>query len=499
MTFRSRSYGNRWPDHLLILSLLVSLAVAVRIDAAEPAKPSFSDNDIFEAIEAEVRSAEAVSADLMDVEVNAGVVTLSGKAFTLFGKRRAVRLVGSLKGVRAIVDRVEVLPAGRSDEQIFADVQAALRDDPVADHQEIAVRVGQGRVTLEGTVDSYAEKRLAETAVAAVRGVTEIENRITILKPEIRSDDEIKPEILRRFELNPYLAGGLIQVDVTRGSVKLSGNVGSLNEKSIAQFLSWVPGVSSVDASQLKVNPAQARERRRDKFSILRNDVQLERAVRDALLYDPRVKGQKIEVRVRQGVVSLLGKVSSLAAKRSAQLDAINTLGVRRVINQLKVQASEWPGDPAVTTRAQEALTRDAYLSGLNLKASSHFGKVYLRGEANTQFEKQRAEDVVANVSGVLDAVNRITVDARWTPKSDEEIREDFQRRLRWSPVLETADVAADVSRGAMTLRGTVNSWHERKAAFRLAYQSGARRVTNNIDVRVEPAAALDSESNAAP
>jgi osmotically-inducible protein OsmY len=217
--------------------------------------------------------------------------------------------------------------------------------------------------------------------------------------------------------------------------------------------------VRRVDGSKLEIQWWLDRERRRDKFTVLRNDVQLQRAVQDTLLYDPRVRGAKVEVRVRQAAVSLLGNVSSLAAKRAAEHDAENTLGVRRVINYVKVKVSDWPGDPAVTQRAQHALARDSFLADCELQAASHFEKVYLRGEVNTHFEKERAEVVVANVPGALDVVNRITVAARWQPKPDDAIEEDAARRLHWSPFLDADQMTMTVDDGVVTLRGTVDSW----------------------------------------
>lgn len=468
------------------VAVLLLICLAASFASAQPGKEAIDDNDILEAVETDLRLDDVVSADLLNVNVDAGVVTLSGKAFTLLGKRRGVRLVGSLKGVRAVVDDVEVMSAGRSDKQIFADVQAALRDDAVADADEVQVTVGQGRVTLGGTVDSYPEKRMAEATVAGVRGVAEIDNQITILAPTVRPDKEIKPEILRRFELNPYLAEGLIDVRVKSGVVTLSGVVGSVNEKLLASWLGWVPGVQQVDASSLEVNWWLDRERRRDKFTVLRNDIELQRAVEDGLLYDPRIRGMKVQVRVRRGAVSLLGEVSSLSAKHAAEDDALNTLGVRRVFNHLKVKDPDWPGDLATTKRTREALARDAHLADFDLKASSHFGKMYLSGQVNTHFEKERADTVAANVPGVLQVVNRITVDSPWVPKPDDEIKEDVERRLRWSPLLDPDQIRVSVRGGTVTLAGIVDTWHERKAVGRHAYRSGARDVINNINVRIE-------------
>lgn len=470
------------PQTLLKL-LMVSLFAGIAL-AQETAPQPLDDNDILEAIEAELRFDQAVSADTIDVRVEEGVVELSGNAFTLLVKQRAVRLVGSLKGVRAVVDRIAVASTHRTDQEILDDVQATLRDDPVVEAQQIRVKVTNGKVTLEGAVDSFAERQLTASAVSGVNGVVAINNQIASNANTKRPNSEIRPEILRRFELSPYLAEGLIEVDLQDGVVTLGGVVGSVNERDIASVLAWVAGVREVDADDLEVKWWLDRERRRDKFTVVRNDVQIKKAVEDALLYDPRVRGAKVEVRTRQGAVSLIGNVSSLAAKRAAEQDAKNTLAVRRVINNLKVKVPDWPGDLEVTKQAAEALGRDAHLFASNLKASSHFGKVYVSGTVNSYFEKQRAETVVANVRGAMEVVNRVSVDSRWQPKEDDEIHEDVERRFRFSPILDAEQIRISVVDGTVTLRGTVDTLHERATATQHANQGGARRVINQLDVQ---------------
>lgn len=465
----------------MLLMLFLSPASFV---IAQPADQRLDDNEILEAVESELRFDDAIAADTLDVKVERGVVELSGTAFTLLSKRRAVRLVSSLKGVRAVVDRAEVLSTDRSDESILVELQAALRDDAVVDENAIDVRVERGKVILSGTVDSFVEKQLTEAAIAGVRGVLDIDNQLTIEVKADRPDHEIQAEILRRFMLNPFLAEGLIEVQVEDGNVTLSGVVGSANESEIASLLSWVAGVRRVGAADIEVKWWLDRERRRDKFTVLKNDIELRRAVEDALLYDPRVTSKSINVRAKYGAVTLLGNISSLAAKHAAEADVGNTLGVRRVINHLKVKVPNWPGDLAVTERAQQALARDAHLADFELRASSHFGTVYLSGEVNNHFEKARAEAVVANVPGTIDLDNRITVDAPWQPKPDDDIREDVMRRLRWSPLLDASQITVSVDDGVVTLQGVVDTWHERTMAERHAHRAGARRVIDELDVR---------------
>jgi len=69
----------------------------------------------------------------------------------------------------------------RSDERIREDVYDRLNDHPNLDSSDIRVNVSGGEVTLEGTVHSRREKRLAEDIAEGVSGVTDVQNR---LRPE---------------------------------------------------------------------------------------------------------------------------------------------------------------------------------------------------------------------------------------------------------------------------------------------------------------------------
>lgn len=475
-------------QHVSVVSLLVQLMLLVHVmvptSRAIAQSSSAIDNDVLEAVEIELRAEERILADLIDVSVNSGIVTLSGETFTLLAKRQATRIVESLRGVRSTVNRIRVRPTKFKDAEILADVRATLFDDAVADSHEIEANVQGGTVTLCGSVDSFPELALTESAVAGVRGVTEIDNQIVVQPNEDRRDSEIKPEILRRFELSPYLAEGLLTANVAAGFVTLTGEVGSANEKNLARVLAWVAGVRGVNEQAIIVNPDLKPDRRREKSVALRNEVEIQQAVKDALLYDPRIRGAQIDVRARFATVTLFGSVDSLATKMAAEQDAQNTLGVRRVINNLKVKVPDWPGDVEVGQQVREALDRDAHLTNAAIRATSHFGKVYLSGEVNTYFERHRAETVAENVRTVIEVVNRIKVNAEWTPKADEDIQEDLDRRLRLSPFIDSDEISSTVFEGVVTLRGTVDTWQEHAVAARHARRSGAKQVNNELNVR---------------
>jgi hypothetical protein len=66
----------------------------------------------------------------------------------------------------------------RSDERIREDVCERLCEHPSIDTAQMDVRVENGEVTLEGTVDDRWEKRLAEDVAEAVPGVRDVHNRL---------------------------------------------------------------------------------------------------------------------------------------------------------------------------------------------------------------------------------------------------------------------------------------------------------------------------------
>lgn len=68
----------------------------------------------------------------------------------------------------------------RSDERLTEDINERLTDDDFLDASNISVRVSDGKVTLEGTVDQRWMKHLAEDIADACIGVKEVDNRITV-------------------------------------------------------------------------------------------------------------------------------------------------------------------------------------------------------------------------------------------------------------------------------------------------------------------------------
>src|SRR5262245_35903653 len=72
----------------------------------------------------------------------------------------------------------------RPDDRIREEVNDRLTNDPYIDATEIEVSVDEGVVTLNGTVENRAEKRLVEDCVDAVPGVRDVTNNLRIREME---------------------------------------------------------------------------------------------------------------------------------------------------------------------------------------------------------------------------------------------------------------------------------------------------------------------------
>lgn len=474
------------------LSILV---FAVSSFAAEPDK-AMNDTDITLAVRDELAFYDAVAEKDIDATTVEGIVTLEGTTTNLLSRQKAVDLAARVRGVRAIVNNIEVVPPeNKDDTDIAEDIKGALLLDPAADKMEITVTVQDGVARLTGTVDSWQEKMLCIETCQSVRGVKAIQENIGIEYPAERSDTEIRFDIQRRLESDVWVDDGLIEINVSGGKVTLTGTVGSLAEKNRTVDDAWVVGVKSVNADGLKIDAFFDENYRRRQPVTQLSDEKVAQAVEDAFLYDPRVKFFNPEISVENGTVTLTGTVDNLAAKQAAEDDARNTVGVFRVNNRLDVRPANPAEDTEITRKIKHLLTRNPFTDGSDITVWTNAGEVRLSGTVSTEFEKERAGQIAQIVPGVVSVDNQLKRTytdgpVRVTPKPDEEIRTDINDHLWWSPYVDEATLHVDVDDGVARLNGTVTSYAELRSAMQQAYQGGAIGVVvDGVRVLEETAA----------
>jgi osmotically-inducible protein OsmY len=467
---------------------IVMLVVAlVGLDPVSSAEKQIPDVEITRAVRTSLMMSPDVSEHMIDVETEDGVVILAGSIDNMLGRDQAARIAEGVRGVRSVVNRIEVLCVVRPDSEIRRDVLTALGRDPATEAYEIVVVVEEGMVEISGSVESWAEREIASKVVKGVRGVRGLENRLEIEYEGMRTDEEIAGEIRRRLDLDPQLYGGLVEVEVNGGRVALGGVVGSAAQKALAERDAWVTGVTEVDASGLSVEWWAREDLKRASRMILKTDAEIEGAVRDAWSYDPRVPEDSLSVDVEEQVAYLDGTVDNLTSKRWAGRDARNTIGVVRVRNLIRVRPSVTADREELGAEVERALLADPLLEDLAVTVLMRNRKVYLYGKTDTHLQMRRAEDAAASVPGVVEVENNLEVRRSETWKCDGEIKQDIEDQLQWSFFVDPGRIQVTVKDGIATLTGAVSTWQELTSAVENAFEGGAEVVRSRLVVADMP------------
>jgi osmotically-inducible protein OsmY len=115
----------------------------------------------------------------LQVVVENGWVTLNGKVQWQFQKNAAGDAVERLTGVKGVTNNITVKPH-ITPLAVRGKIEAALRRHAALHSQGIQVKSEDGKITLEGTVGSWAEKAAAEKAAWSAPGITHVENKLLI-------------------------------------------------------------------------------------------------------------------------------------------------------------------------------------------------------------------------------------------------------------------------------------------------------------------------------
>jgi osmotically-inducible protein OsmY len=183
------------------------------------------------------------------VEVDGGIVTLTGTV-TSWAKRLAAQdAVRRVAGVLDVANDVVVKTPGgwlRTDTEIAHAVRQTLEWDVFVPDEHITSSVTDGRVTLEGVVDTLTQRHDAERAVENLAGVVAVINKITVrAAPEV--DDRVQRAIERALERRAERQARRIGVEVRDGIATLSGAVTSWAERrALLGAAQSTPGVTAV-------------------------------------------------------------------------------------------------------------------------------------------------------------------------------------------------------------------------------------------------------------
>jgi osmotically-inducible protein OsmY len=109
-------------------------------------------------------------------------------------------------------------------------------------------------------------------------------------------------------------------------------------------------------------------------------------------------------------------------------------------------------------------------------------GKVALEGTVQWHYQRERAEQAMHNLRGVVSVRNSVRV--KPPSVATNGLKDKISAAFRRSAQIDADSISIDEHHGEITLRGRVHSWAEREQAFNTAWSApGVTHVNNEINV----------------
>lgn len=140
--------------------------------------------------------------------------------------------------------------------------------------------------------------------------------------------------------------------------------------------------------------------------------------VKAELARNDKTSALRTNIETFRGTVQLNGFASSATEKAEAARVARSVSGVKRVDNNLKVDATkrsagEYVDDTVIVTKVKADLIADPVVAGREVTVESREGVVLLGGFVDSADQKAQAERIAAAVGGVKSVDNQIALKTR--------------------------------------------------------------------------------------
>ncbi len=173
------SYVKKWAAARAAARVFGVKAVAEEIQVRLPGSLKRSDEDIARAVANVLEWNVLVPHDRVKVQVQDGLVTLSGEVDWGYQKYSAEEAVRNLMGIVWFNNQITIKPSVKPLD-IKDKIESAFRRNALLDSRRVTVETRGGWVILSGNVRNWAERAEAQWTAWAAPGVSEVENNIII-------------------------------------------------------------------------------------------------------------------------------------------------------------------------------------------------------------------------------------------------------------------------------------------------------------------------------
>jgi osmotically-inducible protein OsmY len=216
-----------------------------------------SDAQLQQDVLRELRWDTRVEETDVGVEVDEGIVTLTGTVSNYAKRVAAQEAAHRVAGVLDVANDIQIRIPGdqrRTDTDLAHAVRQTLQWHAHIPHEDMESTVSAGWVTLDGAVDYWSQREEAERAVLLLSGVHGVVNKIVVKGP-LADADKVREAIEEAMERRAERQAHGMRVEVDDGVVKLTGYVHSWRDKRAAVgAAAHAPGVKSIE-DHLRIDP----------------------------------------------------------------------------------------------------------------------------------------------------------------------------------------------------------------------------------------------------
>jgi osmotically-inducible protein OsmY len=154
-------------------------AIAEEIEVRFPNKPGTSDDEIARRAIETMKWSTLVPDDHVQIVVQNGHVTLTGSLDWNYQRVGAENVVAGIAGVVGVTNEITLRPRV-SERDVKLTIERALARNAAVEGQRVRVKALGDKVTLEGSVETWAGRRIVEQAAWSAPGVTAVDNRLLV-------------------------------------------------------------------------------------------------------------------------------------------------------------------------------------------------------------------------------------------------------------------------------------------------------------------------------
>jgi osmotically-inducible protein OsmY len=215
----------------------------------------------------------------------------------------------------------------------------------------------------------------------------------------MKSDHEIELDVKDELQWDPNLDAADVAVSVKKGVVTLAGFVKNYADKYEAESAAKrVAGVLGI-ANDIEVRIPSVDER---------PDPEIARDAVAAIKNQLPISSEHIKVIVKDGWVTLEGRVEWQYQRNTAETAVRRIKGVRSVSNLIQLKPRAQPSE--IKRKIQDAFKRSAEVDANRITVEANGGEVVLKGTVRSWVEREEAERVAWAAPGVTKVEDRIVV-----------------------------------------------------------------------------------------